>query len=1084
MIRNEDEEVHLQSAANQDENVSLQGRPRPEEELRRQIDWLRVTLASIGDAVIAADRHGKVTFLNRIAETLTGWTAPQAVGKPLDEVFQIINERTREPVDNPVFRALRDGIVVGLANHTILIARDGTERLIDDSAAPIRDDDGVVHGAVLVFRDVAAHRRAVEERARLAAIVESSDDAIVSKTLDGVIRTWNGGAERLFGYTAAEAIGQSIYLIIPPDRHDEERSILSRLVRGERIEHFETVRVAKDGRRIDISLTVSPLRNPEGEIIGASKVARDITEKKRAAAANAKFKALFEQGIQFAEILTLDGVVVEANRLSLDACGLARGDVIGRPFWECGWWNKSSEIMATIRRGCNLAAAGATFRIESPYFVADGSERMVDLVISPVTDDDGNVLFLTPTGTDVTDRKKAEQRLRESEGRHRILAELAQSMQALTDPDEMMAKTALLLAEHLQVDRCAYAEVENESVYVITGNYTRGVPSMVGRWPVAAFGSLHLRTMLSNEPFVIDDVESDPRAGKDLSTYRATNIQAVVCIPLHKDGKLVAAIAVHQKTPRRWEAFEVELIRTVVERSWESLERARVARGLAATVDRLALAMAAANLGDWGWDASSDVVTLSPRAAEIFGLPEGETITWTDIRRLLHQDDAERARASVEKAVASHGQYDIEYRVQRPSGSEVWVSAKGRAVYDGAGKPLGMFGVVQDVTDRKRLEEELRERAELLLEADQKKDDFIALLAHELRNPLAPVRNGLQVIKLSAGNPIAVGSVRDMMDRQLSHMVRIIDDLLDVSRIGRNKMELRLERISLEDAVKTAVETAAPTFEAAGVDLQVSLPTKPVILNADLTRLAQVFSNLLSNSAKYTKKGGRVWLKAKRHGHQIVVSVMDTGIGIPRESLPTIFDMFSQVDRSIERSTGGLGIGLALVKGLTEMHGGTVSAASEGTNKGSTFTVRLPIADETPTNSTEGGETGVAPEAPRRRILVADDNSDSAESMAIMLELLHNEVVTAHDGLDVLAKAEEFRPDVILMDVGMPKLNGLETTKRLRERPWGRDVKIIAVTGWGQEGDRERTRTAGCDGHLVKPISLNDLQRLLEGGDE
>jgi CheY-like chemotaxis protein len=245
-----------------------------------------------------------------------------------------------------------------------------------------------------------------------------------------------------------------------------------------------------------------------------------------------------------------------------------------------------------------------------------------------------------------------------------------------------------------------------------------------------------------------------------------------------------------------------------------------------------------------------------------------------------------------------------------------------------------------------------------------------------------------------------------------------------------------------------------------------------------------VFSNLLSNSAKYTKRGGRVWLKGKREGSEIVVSIMDTGIGIPRESLPTIFDMFSQVDRSMERSTGGLGIGLALVKGLTEMHGGTVSAASEGANKGSTFTVRLPIAKESLTGANPPMDEGGKPADPRRRILVADDNRDSAESMAIMLELLHNDVITAHDGLDVLAKSEVFRPDVILMDVGMPKLNGLEATKRLRELSWAKDVKIIAVTGWGQEGDRERTRAAGCDGHLVKPISLNDLQKLLIGVNE
>lgn len=634
-----------------------------------------------------------------------------------------------------------------------------------------------------------AHERSLgaEASARLAAIVESSDDAIISKTLDGVIRTWNGGAERLFGYSADEAIGRSIYLIIPKDRHDEERTIIERLVRGERIDHFETIRAAKDGRLIDISLTVSPLRDAEGRIVGASKVARDITHRKLAATADAKFRALFEQATQFAGILTVEGVLLEANRISLEACGFTREDVIGKLFWDCGWWNRSRELMDMVQTGCRLAAAGETFRTESKYFVADGGVRTVDFAISPVLDSQGRVVFLAPTG--------------------------------------------------------------------------------------------------------------------------------------------------------------------------------------------------------------------------------------------------------------------------------------------------------MDITERKRLEEELHQRAQQLIEADQKKDDFIALLAHELRNPLAPVRNGLQVIKLSAGDPAAVAAVRDMMDRQLTHMVRIIDDLLDVSRIGRNKMDLRLERITLADAVKNAVETAAPTFEASGVDLQVSLPTQPVPLQADLTRLAQVFSNLLSNSAKYTKRGGRVWMKAKRDGGDVVVSVMDTGIGIPRDALPTIFDMFSQVDRSIERITGGLGIGLALVKGLTEMHGGTVSAASEGMNKGSTFTVRLPIDDVTKSKTSASSPEGKTAEAPQRRILVADDNRDSAESMAIMLELLHNQVMTAHDGLEVVAKAEKFRPEVILMDVGMPKLNGLEATKRIREQPWGRNVKIIAVTGWGQDGDRERTRAVGCDGHLVKPISLDDLQKLLDGVD-
>jgi CheY-like chemotaxis protein len=316
-----------------------------------------------------------------------------------------------------------------------------------------------------------------------------------------------------------------------------------------------------------------------------------------------------------------------------------------------------------------------------------------------------------------------------------------------------------------------------------------------------------------------------------------------------------------------------------------------------------------------------------------------------------------------------------------------------------------------------------------------------------------------------------------MMDRQLSHMVRLIDDLLDISRINRNKMELRRARVSVADVVASAVETARPLIDEAGHELRVSLPGRPVFLDADLTRLAQVFSNLLTNSAKYTEPGGHIVLTAERRGGELVVSVWDTGIGIPRGSLETIFDMFSQVDRSVERSTGGLGIGLALVKGLVEMHGGQVKAESEGEGQGSTFTVTLPAAADraAPAPSTTANSQAAA----GRRILVVDDNRDGAASLAAMLKLLGNEVRTAHDGVVAVEVAVQFRPEVILMDVGMPKLNGLEATRRIRAEAWGRDIRIIALTGWGQENDRERSREAGCDGHLVKPVDLPDLEKLL-----
>jgi signal transduction histidine kinase/ActR/RegA family two-component response regulator len=374
---------------------------------------------------------------------------------------------------------------------------------------------------------------------------------------------------------------------------------------------------------------------------------------------------------------------------------------------------------------------------------------------------------------------------------------------------------------------------------------------------------------------------------------------------------------------------------------------------------------------------------------------------------------------------------------------------------------------------------QLREAEQSLQTVDRHKNEFIAVLAHELRNPLAPLRNGLQVIRLAGGDPASVARVRDMMDRQLSHLVRLVDDLLDVSRIARNKLELRRGRVTLADVVGSAAEAAGPVLEAAGHELTVSLPAVPVFLDADPTRLAQVFGNLLINSARYTRPGGRVRVTAELRGGAVAVAVQDNGVGIPAKSLPRIFEMFSQADRSLERGTGGLGIGLALVKGVVELHGGSVAAESED-GKGSTFTVTLPVVAESAAAPTEAPEPAYLPCAPGLRVLVVDDNRDGADSLAEMLRLMGHEVETAGDGLAAVEQAEVFRPELVLMDLGMPRLNGYDATRRIREQPWGTAMTVVALTGWGQECDKERSREAGCDGHLVKPVSPSDLTKLLD----
>lgn len=401
-------------------------------------------------------------------------------------------------------------------------------------------------------------------------------------------------------------------------------------------------------------------------------------------------------------------------------------------------------------------------------------------------------------------------------------------------------------------------------------------------------------------------------------------------------------------------------------------------------------------------------------------------------------------------------------------------------VFGDNGEIEAIAGTTRDVTDRKLMEQELQTRAEKLAEADRKKDEFIALLAHELRNPLAPVRNGLRILELAGDDPQTQAQVRTMMERQLTHMVRLIDDLLDVSRMNRNKLHLQKRRVSLVDVISSAVEATRPAIEFADHSLVVKLPDFPIYLDADLTRLAQVFSNLLSNSAKYTKRGGKIWLTAELYGNHLDVEVRDNGIGIPETSLSNIFEMFSQVPGNNDHSADGLGIGLALVKVLVEMHNGTVSAHSDGPGKGSSFKVKLPVLDRLATDSPDSHIGNIhSPDEPKRRILIVDDNRDACDSMATLLNLLGHEVRLAYDGIEALARVEEFSPDIVLMDVGMPNLNGYDATRIIREQAGGKAITIVAVTGWGQEGDKSQSRAAGCDGHLVKPVNLQDIEDLL-----
>ncbi len=389
-------------------------------------------------------------------------------------------------------------------------------------------------------------------------------------------------------------------------------------------------------------------------------------------------------------------------------------------------------------------------------------------------------------------------------------------------------------------------------------------------------------------------------------------------------------------------------------------------------------------------------------------------------------------------------------------------------------------GIIRDITERKLLEKELQRRLSELAKADRLKDEFLAMLAHELRNPIAAITSAVQLAAVLRDREQSELSM-EVINRQVRHLARLIDDLLDVSRITRGKVNLQKQTVSAASILRSSVDSVRALIDERKHELTISIPPETLWLEADPTRLEQILSNLLNNAAKYTEDGGRIWLSAGREGGEIVIRVRDTGIGMSPEMLPRMFELFAQGDRSLARSGGGLGLGLTLARSLAEIHGGSLSATSEGPGKGTEFVVRLPAA-ETPEGRASAGKGEIHGASGKpARVLVVDDNVDTARSIARLLRLLGHNVEIAHDGPTAIEAARAFRPEVLLLDIGLPAMDGYEVARRLRAEDCGKEARIIAITGYGQEEDRMRSRDAGFDHHLIKPVDFSSLVTLLAG---
>jgi PAS domain S-box-containing protein len=812
------------------------------EQVRQQREWLEVTLLGIGDAVLATDGAGRVLLLNPVARALTGWGSEEAAGRPVEEVFRIVNEETRAPVESPVGRVLREGVVVGLANHTLLLARDGREVPVDDSGGPIRDGEGRVIGAVLVFRDVTERRRSEAERAALLARLEAE-----RAFLEAVLQQMPGGV------VIAEAGSGKVLL-------SNERGSLptpSQLPQPVRMEDY------------------------------------------------GQFKDFFP-----------DPRYPTPDRWPL-LRALTAGEVV------------TGEEM-TYRR-------------------ADGSLGTIRANAGPVRDREGRTLAAVTTFFDVTEARRAEDAVR-------FLAEAGAVLGSSLDYEVTLADLARLVVPRL-ADWCGVNVVDEDGT-------TRQL-AVAHADPAKVELARELGRRFPPDPDSPTGVPAVLRSGR---------------------SELVS-----------------EITEEMLERGARGPEHLAAVRGLGLR--------------------SYIAVPLLARGRTLGAL----TFVAAESGRRYGPDDLALA------------------------------------------EELGRRGGL--AVDNARLYREARE-------ADRRKDEFLAMLSHELRNPLAPIRNAVSVLRLRGADAETVAWARDVLERQSGHLTRLVDDLLDASRITRTKVRLRRERVDLAGLVRATCDDHRADLGAAGLALEVEAQPGPVWVAGDRTRLAQVLGNLLANAAKFTDRGGRVTVRLTAADGRAEVAVSDTGVGIEPAMLPRLFEPFSQADRSLERSKGGLGLGLALVKGLVELHGGEARAASDGAGRGATFTFWLPLAAEGWAEEA-GTQAGGAAVGPRRRVLIVEDNSDAADSLRMLLELAGHEVAVAYTGADGLEAARARRPDVVLCDLGLPGLSGFEVARALRQGADTSGLRLIAVSGYGRDEDQRRARAAGFDEVLVKPVDLSVLGRLL-----
>ena len=1074
----------------------------PTETSQHSTDLFRLVVENVHDfAVFATDLEGRVVSWNPGVGRLLGYSEEEFVGRHGSLIFTP-EDRERKAPELERETALSEGRAEDQRWH---LRKDGSRFWANGLLMLLRDERGGARGFAKFMREDTGRKLAeqrLREQLRLTdAITGSLLEGIHVLDRDGRITFANRAALEMLGYEADELLGESQHETVHPVRPDgsphsaQECPVVGVLRTGEPLRDYETVFVRKDGTQFPVLCTSAPL-TAGGQVTGAVMTFHDISPRRRAEAglheSEERFRTLAETAADV--ILTID----EASRILF--VNPAAEKVFGyRPEELAG--QSLSVLMPEYLR--HLHQAGLTRYVETGrrHINWDGVElpglhkdgREVALEVSFGEFRGGGRHVFTGIIRDITERRRRE-------ARDRFLARLDEAARTLANPDEIVAASARLLGEHLGADRCAYAQVEDdEDHFLLTGDYTRGVPSIVGRFAMSQFGAEALRLNRAGEPYVVTDVENDPRVtADDLAAYRRTMIRAVVSMPLHKAGRFVAGMAVHQKTPRRWSPDEVELLRAVANRCWESIERARAALALRESEAKLRTLTNTVPALVWVCAPDGAASEFNDRWFEYTGMTPAQSagFGWGEA---IHPDDRERCFAAWEEARGGAAPYEVEVRYRRADGEYRWFLARALPVHGPAGSVGTWFGMSIDIEDKKRaerereglLERETAARAEAEA-ASRLKDEFLATVSHELRTPLTAILGWAHLMRTGRLEEEATARALETIERNARSQSQLIEDLLDVSRIVSGKIRLDVRPVDPVSFIDLAVEALRPAAEAKGVTLRKVNDAGASTVNGDPARLQQVVWNLLSNAVKFTEGGGLVQVRLARAGEDVEIAVSDTGPGIAPEFLPHVFERFRQADQKTTRQHGGLGLGLAIVRHLVELHGGAVRADSPGEEgRGATFTVRLPampgLRREAPDEHARPAvrDTLPADECPERldglRVLVVDDEADTREMLRVGLTRCGAEVTTASSAPEALEALARGAPEVLISDIGMPGEDGYELIRRVRALPpeGGGRVPAVALTAYARAEDRLRALRAGYQMHLSKPVELAELTSVI-----